>query len=68
MRVEGTVDLMATVSPNGDVIGIRVLSGLPLLADSAMDAVERWKYKPYSVNGAPVEFTTEITVKFKLPR
>ena len=66
--VEGNVDLMATISARGDVIGIKVLSGLPLLAEAATEAVKRWKYKPYSVNGAPEEFTTEITVKFRLPR
>ncbi len=67
MRVEGTVQLLATVSGKGDVTGIKVLSGDKSLALAATDAVKQWKYKPYLLNGSPVEIETEITVKFKLP-
>jgi periplasmic protein TonB len=68
MRVEGTVELMATISAHGNITGVKVLSGMPLLADAAAAAVKQWKYKPYLLNGAPVEITTQITVKFKAPQ
>jgi TonB family protein len=68
LRLEGTVQLLATVSGKGDVTGIKVISGDRLLAAAATDAVKQWKYKPYLLNGSPVEIHTEITVKFKLPQ
>jgi periplasmic protein TonB len=43
------------------------LSGDGILARSASDAVRQWKYKPYYLNGEPVEIQTQITVNFKLP-
>jgi TonB family protein len=68
MRLEGTVQLLATVSGKGDITGIKVLSGDLLLSTAATEAVKQWKYKPYLLNGSPVEIQTEITVKFKLPQ
>ena len=68
MRVEGAVQLMATISKTGDITAVKVLSGEPLLTRAATDAVKQWKYKPYLLNGEPVEIQTQITVNFKLPR
>jgi protein TonB len=68
MRVEGAVELMATISKRGDITDLKVLGGTPLLTHAAADAVKQWKYKPYLLNGEPVEMQTQITVKFKLPR
>jgi periplasmic protein TonB len=68
MRTEGTVQLLATVSKDGDITHIKVLSGDPQLTKAATDAVKQWKYKPYLLNGEPVEIQTQITVNFKLPR
>ena len=51
----------------GDIKGVKVLSGEPTLARSASDAVRQWKYRPYLLNGEPVEIETQITVNFKLP-
>lgn len=68
MRVEGSVQLLATVSGKGDVTAVKVLSGDKMLAQAATEAVKQWKYKPYLLNGSPVEIQTEITVKFKLPQ
>ena len=68
MRIEGAVELSATISKNGDISGVKVLSGDSQLARAAVDAVKRWKYKPYLLNGEPVEIQTPVTVKFKLPR
>jgi TonB family protein len=68
MRVEGAVELLATVSKNGDISAVKVLSGDAQLSHAAVDAVKQWKYKPYLLNGEPVEIQTQVSVKFKLPR
>ena len=67
MRIQGAVQLMATISKEGNISGLNVLSGDGILARSASDAVRQWKYKPYYLNGEPVEIQTQITVNFKLP-
>jgi periplasmic protein TonB len=67
-RVEGSVQLLATVSKNGDISSVKVLSGDSQLARAAVEAVKQWKYKPYLLNGEPVDIQTQITVNFKLPR
>jgi protein TonB len=46
---------------------VKVLSGDPQLSHAAVDAVKQWKYKPYLLNGEPVEIQTQVTVNFKLP-
>ncbi len=68
MRVEGAVELLATISRNGDISAVKTLNGDPTLARAAADAVKQWKYKPYLLNGEPVEIQTQVTVNFKLPR
>jgi TonB family protein len=67
MRLEGTVELQANISKTGNIAGIKQLSGQALLGRAATDAVRQWKYKPYYLNGEPVEVETQITVNFKLP-
>jgi len=67
MHVEGAVQLLATIGKSGNISAVRTLSGEPLLAKAALDAVKQWKYKPYYLNGEPVEIQTQITVNFKLP-
>ena len=67
MRVEGPVELLATISAKGEITSVKILSGTPLLAHAAADAVKQWKYKPYLLDGKPVEMQTQITVNFKLP-
>jgi len=67
MRVEGAVQLMATISKTGDISEVKILSGDSQLAHAALDAVKQWKYKPYLLNGEPVEIQTQVTVNFKLP-
>jgi TonB family protein len=68
LRVEGPVELLATITKKGDISGVKILSGDPTLARAAVDAVKQWKYKPYLLDGSPVEIQTQITVNFKLPR
>lgn len=68
MRVEGAVELMATISKTGDITRVKVLSGDSQLSKAAVDAVKQWKYKPYLLNGEPVEIQTQVTINFKLPK
>jgi TonB family protein len=68
MRIEGSVQLLATISKTGDISAVKVLSGDQTLARAAVDAVKQWKYKPYLLDGSPVEIQTQVTVNFKLPR
>jgi periplasmic protein TonB len=67
MRVEGPVQLEATIGKDGSISNVKVLNGNPMLTGAAMEAVRRWKYKPYYLNGSPIEVQTEITINFKLP-
>jgi len=66
-RTEGVVELLATISKDGDISTVKILSGDAQLSHAAVEAVKQWKYKPYLLNGEPVEIQTQITVKFKLP-
>jgi periplasmic protein TonB len=65
-HVFGDVVLQATITKNGDVANLSVISGPVGLRDSAVSAVSKWKYHPYRLNGDPVEVQTRITVKFSL--
>ena len=65
---EGVVELLATISKDGNISAVKTLSGDAQLSHAAVEAVKQWKYKPYLLNGEPVEIQTQITVKFKLPR
>ena len=67
MRLEGKIELQANISQSGSITGIKQLSGDPILGRAAIDAVRQWKYKPYYLNGEPIEIQTQITVNFKLP-
>ena len=68
LRKEGTVELLATISKQGVITNVKVISGDAMLARPAADAVRQWKYRPYLLNGEPVEIQTQITIKFKVPR
>jgi len=65
-RIQGDVVLQAVISKDGNIENLRVVSGHPMLVQSALDAVRQWKYKPYVLNGEPVVVDTTITVKFNL--
>jgi periplasmic protein TonB len=65
-RIQGSVLLQAEISKNGDIQNLRLISGHPMLAPAAIEAVKQWKYKPYYLNGEPVEVETQITVNFSL--
>src|SRR3974390_562575 len=65
-RISGTVKLHAIIGKDGNVTQLQVLSGHPLLVQSALDAVRQWRYQPTLLNGEPVEVDTEIDVIFSL--
>lgn len=65
-RIEGPVVLEATIGTHGFLRHIRVVSGDPLLADSVLDAVRGWRYRPRTEHGRAVETETRIVVNFKL--
>ena len=65
-RVQGMVTLYARISKDGDVIDVKLISGQPALAQPAIDAVKQWKYKPYLLNGEPIEMETQVLVNFTL--
>ena len=67
-RIEGTVVLLAVIAKDGTVQDVRVESGLPVLAQAAINAVKQWRYKPYLLNGEPIEVASQITINFTLPR
>jgi periplasmic protein TonB len=65
-RVQGTVKFQATISKDGTIQNLQLLSGPPLLVQAAMQAVQQWQYKPTLLNGDPVEVITTIDVNFTL--
>lgn len=65
-RIEGTVVLLAVIGTDGSVKDVRVESGLPILAQAAIDAVKQWRYRPYMIDGEPVEVDSRITINFNL--
>jgi TonB family protein len=64
LHVQGVVVLHAIISKTGDIEDLRVVSGPDLIRQSAIDAVRRWKYRPYMLNGEPTEVETTINVNF----
>jgi periplasmic protein TonB len=65
-RIQGTVVLQAQISKTGDIENLQLISGHPMLAPAAIEAVKQWKYKPYLLNGEPVEVDTQVQVNFTL--
>jgi len=68
MHVQGSVVIDAKVTAKGQVEELKLVSGDPLLAPTAMDAVRRWRYTPYSLNGQPIAKETRITISFIAPQ
>jgi len=64
-HAQGAVQIEATIDKEGNVVHPKVLSGHKLLAAAALEAVRQWRYKPYYLNGEPVEIQTQITINFK---
>ncbi|MGH9546429.1 MAG: TonB family protein [Terriglobales bacterium] len=68
MHMEGSVVIDAMVTAQGQVDNLQLVSGNPVLASAAMDAVRRWRYSPYLLNGNPIPKQTRITISFIAPQ
>jgi protein TonB len=68
MHIEGTVVLAATISKAGTIENLRVVSGPAVLQQAAVDAVKTWRYRPYMLDGQPVEVETSVDVVFRIER
>jgi TonB family protein len=65
IHTQGSVLIEATIDKQGTVNNVKVLSGESILAHAAVEAVRQWRYKPYYLDGSPVEIQTQITINFK---
>ena len=66
-RIQGTVVLAAVIGTDGRIRDLGVVtSPASILSDAAVDSVKKWQYKPYFLNGEPVEVETLINVMFRL--
>ena len=65
-RIQGTVVLQAEISKEGTIQNLQLISGHPMLAPAAIEAVRQWRYKPYLLNGEPVAVETQVVVNFSL--
>lgn len=65
-KIQGTVVLSAVISKDGNIENLQVLSGPQELQQSAIDAVRQWRYKPYLLNGDPVEVKTTVNIVYNL--
>jgi protein TonB len=64
-RIGGTVQVEATVGPDGKVVDARIVQSVPLLDQAALDAVQQWQYEPATQNGKPVPVVMRVNVKFE---
>lgn len=65
-RIQGAVVLQAEISKDGTIQNLQLVSGHPMLAPAAIEAVKQWRYKPYLLNGEPVAVETQVVVNFSL--
>ena len=63
--IQDIVLLQVTIGRNGQVAGVQVSQGHPLLIEAAQDAVRQWTYQPTWINGQPVEVVGPVEVRFK---
>jgi protein TonB len=66
MRVSGVVELVGIIATDGHIRELKLLSGNPLLAPAALEAVRQWVYEPTRLNDEPVEVIAPISVIFRL--
>ena len=64
--MQGTVQLKAIISKEGAIENLQLVEGHPLLVAAAMSAVKQWRYRPFALNGEPVEVETFVIVRFSL--
>ncbi len=67
-HIWGQVVLKAIISKQGEIKELQLVSGHPMLVPAAIEAVTQWRYRPYLLNGEPVEVESTVTVTFQLSR
>jgi protein TonB len=67
-RIQGVVVLQVNIDKEGNVANTELVSGHPLLAPPAIEAVKQWKYRPYLLNGEPIDVVTQVLVNFTLAK
>jgi periplasmic protein TonB len=65
-HAQGEVILQAVIGKDGTIQKLHVVSGHPMLIKAAVDAVQQWRYRPYTLNGEPVEVETQVRVNFTI--
>lgn len=65
-HIQGEVVLQAVIGKDGTIQNLRIVSGHPMLIKAAVDAVQQWRYRPYMLNGEPVEVETQVRVTFTI--
>lgn len=65
-RIQGTVVLNAWITKEGTIERLTVVSGHPMLVKAALDAVQQWRYRPFTLNGEPIQVETAVTVTFSM--
>lgn len=68
MHIGGTVLLQAVITRTGAIDKVRVLSGPAVLQQASIDAVRQWRFRPYLLNGEPVDVETTVSVVFTIDR
>ncbi|HSK44162.1 MAG TPA: energy transducer TonB [Candidatus Binatia bacterium] len=64
--IQGDVILQATIDAKGNLVNLKAVQGDPILVKAAVDAVKKWRYRPYILNGEPVEVETTIKIQFHM--
>jgi protein TonB len=67
-HISGSVVLSAIIDKKGEIKYLWVISGHPLLVQAAIQAVQRWRYKPWLLNHEPIEVEIQVTMNFTLER
>ncbi len=65
LRLVGSVEVEANIAEDGSVESVKIVSGNPVLTKAASTAVSKWKFKPFTANGAPVKAVTKLNFDFK---
>jgi periplasmic protein TonB len=65
-RIQDEVVLTANISKTGEIQNLILISGHPMLVPAAIEAVRQWRFRPFLLNGEPVEVETTITLTFQL--
>jgi TonB family protein len=65
LHIAGSVTIEVVIAENGSVENVSAVSGNPVLTKPAMDTLKKWKFKPFTANGAPVKAQTQIAVDFR---